>query len=52
LSLLQGAGGSGLDFVNVGGTIYQRCSASNLQTDPLDETLIEHACVFRNGYEE
>ncbi|HRQ66567.1 MAG TPA: Ig-like domain repeat protein, partial [Xanthomonadaceae bacterium] len=36
---------------NESGTTYQRCTASNLQTDPLDEKLLEHACVFRDGFE-
>jgi uncharacterized repeat protein (TIGR02543 family)/uncharacterized repeat protein (TIGR01451 family) len=36
---------------NVGGTTYQRCSASNLQTDPDDEDLREHACIFLDGFE-
>jgi uncharacterized repeat protein (TIGR01451 family) len=36
---------------NIGGTTYQRCSASNLQTDPDDEALREHACIFVDGYE-
>ncbi len=31
---------------------YQRCGAMNLQTDPGDETLLPHLCIFQDGHEE
>ena len=30
---------------------YQRCSASNLQTDLGETELLPHQCVFSDGYE-